>query len=175
MATTESAGRPPLARTTSTQSAKSATSVRSSHSQSSQQVSRFPQICQSYFKIVHWLYFIKLLQSKSKSSTEQYPKSQPTSPKSSKSSAEKQEHEQAETPSVSASKTAANFQKKLIIDMSIFSQILELDDDETREFSRSMVNDYYSQVDATLIKMDDALYVSVPLQGVLNLILLQQV
>lgn len=43
--------------------------------------------------------------------------------------------------------------------MSIFNQILELDDDDTREFSNSMVNDYYSQVDATLIKMDKALYV----------------
>jgi len=41
--------------------------------------------------------------------------------------------------------------------MDIFSQILELDDDDSREFSRSMVSDYYSQVDATLVKMDQAL------------------
>jgi osomolarity two-component system, phosphorelay intermediate protein YPD1 len=50
------------------------------------------------------------------------------------------------------------------VDMAIFSQILELDDDERREFSKSMVSDYYSQVDATLIKMDDALYVSILLR-----------
>ena len=42
--------------------------------------------------------------------------------------------------------------------MNIFNQILELDDDDNREFSRSMVKDYYSQVDSTLIKMDKALY-----------------
>jgi len=41
--------------------------------------------------------------------------------------------------------------------MTIFNQILELDDDETREFSRSMVDDYYSQVNDTLVKMDNAL------------------
>ena len=42
--------------------------------------------------------------------------------------------------------------------MEVFNQILELDDDDD-EFSRGMVNDYFSQAEKTFIDMDDALYV----------------
>ena len=46
------------------------------------------------------------------------------------------------------------------IDMEVFNQILELDDDDDDdEFSRGMVNDYFSQAEKTFIDMDDALYV----------------
>lgn len=132
MATTESAGRPPLARTASAQSTKSTkSSTSSSHSS----------------------------QPKPKLSTEKQPKSQPDSPKSSKSSNDKSK--ESDSPPISEPKKTAPsapvVQKKPVIDMDIFSQILELDDDDSREFSRSMVSDYYSQVDATLVKMDQAL------------------
>lgn len=44
--------------------------------------------------------------------------------------------------------------------MEVFNQILELDDDDDDdEFSRGMVNDYFSQAEKTFIDMDDALCV----------------
>lgn len=44
------------------------------------------------------------------------------------------------------------------IDASTFEQILEMDDDEEeREFSRSIVYDFFTQADATFQKMDTAL------------------
>lgn len=45
-----------------------------------------------------------------------------------------------------------------IIDMDIFSQLLEMDDDEDdREFSREIVWNYFDQAAATFVKMDKAL------------------
>ena len=45
------------------------------------------------------------------------------------------------------------------IDMEIFKQILELDeeDDETREFSREMVETYFGQADETFQGMKKAM------------------
>ncbi|KAJ6504809.1 histidine-phosphotransfer domain HPT domain-containing protein [Mycena vitilis] len=43
------------------------------------------------------------------------------------------------------------------IDMSIFSQILELDEDGTHEFSKEMVVAYFSQASTTFDDMDNAL------------------
>jgi len=43
------------------------------------------------------------------------------------------------------------------IDRSTFEQILEMDDDENeREFSRSIVYDFFDQADSTFVKMDEA-------------------
>jgi hypothetical protein len=44
------------------------------------------------------------------------------------------------------------------IDMEVFEQILELDDDDD-DFSRGMVDDYFSQAEKTFTDMDDALCV----------------
>jgi len=44
-----------------------------------------------------------------------------------------------------------------IIDMSIFEQILELDDDGTHEFSKEMVTAYFAQANSTFGDMDQAL------------------
>jgi len=45
-----------------------------------------------------------------------------------------------------------------IIDMSIFGQILEMDEDENdRSFSRDLIVDYYNQAIDTFQKMDAAL------------------
>ncbi|KIK59389.1 hypothetical protein GYMLUDRAFT_678578 [Collybiopsis luxurians FD-317 M1] len=41
--------------------------------------------------------------------------------------------------------------------MSIFNQILELDEDDTHDFSREMVEEYYSQAAQTFKDMDAAL------------------
>ncbi|KAF2433217.1 phosphotransmitter protein Ypd1 [Tothia fuscella] len=44
------------------------------------------------------------------------------------------------------------------IDRQTFEQILEMDDDEVeREFSRSIVFDFFDQADATFTKMDDCI------------------
>lgn len=41
------------------------------------------------------------------------------------------------------------------IDAATFEQILEMDDDEEeREFSRSIVYDFFSQAESTFVKMD---------------------
>ncbi|KAJ3774733.1 histidine-phosphotransfer domain HPT domain-containing protein [Lentinula raphanica] len=44
-----------------------------------------------------------------------------------------------------------------IINMSIFNQILELDEDDTHDFSREMVEEYYTQAAQTFKDMDAAL------------------
>ncbi|EPQ27866.1 uncharacterized protein PFL1_04610 [Pseudozyma flocculosa PF-1] len=44
-----------------------------------------------------------------------------------------------------------------IIDMDIFSQLLEMDDEEDREFSKSIVWNYFDQAENTFQKMDSAL------------------
>jgi osomolarity two-component system, phosphorelay intermediate protein YPD1 len=43
------------------------------------------------------------------------------------------------------------------IDVGTFEQILEMDDDEEREFSRSIVFGFFDQAEETFEKMDDAL------------------
>jgi len=44
-----------------------------------------------------------------------------------------------------------------VIDMDTFSQILEMDDDDTHEFSMSIVENYMEQAESTFTKMDTAL------------------
>ncbi|KAL1923991.1 uncharacterized protein VTP21DRAFT_7026 [Calcarisporiella thermophila] len=44
-----------------------------------------------------------------------------------------------------------------IIDHITFDQLLEMDDDEDREFSRSIVWNYFEQVESTVRNMDEAL------------------
>lgn len=46
-----------------------------------------------------------------------------------------------------------------IIDMDIFGQLLEMDDEEDREFSKEIVWNYFDQAETTFGKMDAALYV----------------
>lgn len=41
--------------------------------------------------------------------------------------------------------------------MDIFSQLLEMDDEEDREFSKSIVWNYFDQAESTFLKMDTAL------------------
>lgn len=45
--------------------------------------------------------------------------------------------------------------------MEIFNQILELDEDDTHDFSREMVEAYYTQAAQTFDDMDAALSVSI--------------
>ena len=47
----------------------------------------------------------------------------------------------------------------LIIDMDIFGQLLEMDDEDDREFSREIVWNYFDQAESTFEKMDKALCV----------------
>jgi osomolarity two-component system, phosphorelay intermediate protein YPD1 len=47
-----------------------------------------------------------------------------------------------------------------VIDTSTFDQILEMDDDDQKEFSRSIVYDFFTQAEGTFDKMDAALYVA---------------
>jgi osomolarity two-component system phosphorelay intermediate protein YPD1 len=49
------------------------------------------------------------------------------------------------------------------IDSVTFEQILEMDDDDEREFSKSIVFGFFEQAEQTFKKMDDALYVFSPL------------
>lgn len=42
------------------------------------------------------------------------------------------------------------------IDMAVFQQILELDDDDTHEYSRELVSAYFSQARSTFKEMDKA-------------------
>lgn len=44
-----------------------------------------------------------------------------------------------------------------VIDMDIFNQLLEMDDEEDREFSKSIVWNYFDQAESTFGNMDDAL------------------
>lgn len=41
--------------------------------------------------------------------------------------------------------------------MDIFNQLLEMDDEEDREFSKSIVWNYFDQAESTFGNMDDAL------------------
>lgn len=51
------------------------------------------------------------------------------------------------------------------IDVSTLEQILEMDDDEDeRDFSRSIVFGFFEQAEVTFGKMDKALYVHIPSQ-----------
>lgn len=43
--------------------------------------------------------------------------------------------------------------------MDIFGQLLEMDDEEDREFSKSIVWNYFDQAETTFGNMDDALWV----------------
>jgi osomolarity two-component system phosphorelay intermediate protein YPD1 len=43
---------------------------------------------------------------------------------------------------------------KDIIDPATFEQILEMDDEEERDFSKSIVYDFFSQAESTFEKMD---------------------
>ena len=43
------------------------------------------------------------------------------------------------------------------LDAATFEQILEMDDDEDRDFSRSIVFDFFSQAESTFDKMDSCL------------------
>lgn len=45
------------------------------------------------------------------------------------------------------------------IDMATFNQILEMDDTDEREFSSSIVFDFFEQVEKTFLSMDKALFV----------------
>lgn len=45
------------------------------------------------------------------------------------------------------------------IDQTTFEQILEMDDDDSRDFSRSIVFGYFEQAESTFAKMDQAMYV----------------
>ncbi|KAM5385732.1 hypothetical protein ACJZ2D_000931 [Fusarium nematophilum] len=42
-------------------------------------------------------------------------------------------------------------------DLSTFEQILEMDDDDDREFSRSIVYGFFEQSESTIVEMEDAL------------------
>lgn len=43
------------------------------------------------------------------------------------------------------------------IDLETFDQVLEMDDDDSREFSKSIVNDFYTQAEGAFQSMDSAL------------------
>lgn len=43
------------------------------------------------------------------------------------------------------------------LDGATFEQILEMDDDDDRDFSRSIVFDFFTQADSTFEKMDQCL------------------
>lgn len=43
-----------------------------------------------------------------------------------------------------------------IIEMDTLAQILDLDEDDTREFSKGMARAYFSQANQTFKEMDDA-------------------
>ena len=49
-----------------------------------------------------------------------------------------------------------------VVDMTTFSQILEMDDPDDHSFSSSIVFDFFDQADQTFTEMDDALYVALP-------------
>lgn len=44
-----------------------------------------------------------------------------------------------------------------VIDMEVFGQLLEIDDDDTHEFSKTLAFDYISQADTTFGEIDEAL------------------
>jgi hypothetical protein len=48
------------------------------------------------------------------------------------------------------------------IDQTVFDQILELDDEDDKSFSKGMVDAYYEQAEKTFESMDDALCALTP-------------
>ena len=57
------------------------------------------------------------------------------------------------------------------IDPMTFEQILEMDDDEDeREFSKSIVFGFFDQAEVTFAKMDDALSVTLPFCDLLSIL-----
>ncbi|KAI9348595.1 signal transduction histidine kinase [Obelidium mucronatum] len=44
-----------------------------------------------------------------------------------------------------------------IVDSSVFDQLLEMDDDENRDFSKGIAKDYMTQAETTLLELDDSL------------------
>ncbi|GAA6009370.1 hypothetical protein JCM10207_003751 [Rhodosporidiobolus poonsookiae] len=44
-----------------------------------------------------------------------------------------------------------------VVDMEVFGQLLEIDDDESHEFSKTLAFDYITQADATFIEIEEAL------------------
>ncbi|KAJ3996285.1 histidine-phosphotransfer domain HPT domain-containing protein [Lentinula boryana] len=75
----------------------------------------------------------------------------PSSVKASKAKAD------AHDPDSHADKITSSPDQDEIINMSIFNQILELDEDDTHDFSREMVEEYYTQAAQTFDDMDAAL------------------
>lgn len=54
---------------------------------------------------------------------------------------------------------------KELIDESTFEQILEMDDDDDRDFSKGIVYGFFDQAHNTFDKMETALYVSRPVNA----------
>lgn len=57
-------------------------------------------------------------------------------------------------------KSSANNSKTFpddVIDMDTFEQILEMDDEDDREFSYGIVTGYFDQFDDTYVKIEEAL------------------
>lgn len=49
--------------------------------------------------------------------------------------------------------------EKNVIDFETFTQILDLDEDDTHDFSLGMAEAYFAQASTTFVDMDNALYV----------------
>lgn len=47
-----------------------------------------------------------------------------------------------------------------VIDVEVFEQLLEMDEEDDRDFSKSLVYNYFEQAESTFEKMHNALYVS---------------
>lgn len=47
-----------------------------------------------------------------------------------------------------------------LIDRNVFDQLLEMDDDDEREFSKSIVWNFFEQAEQTFTQIEDALYAS---------------
>ncbi|KAM0790473.1 hypothetical protein ACM66B_003349 [Microbotryomycetes sp. NB124-2] len=56
-----------------------------------------------------------------------------------------------------AATAAAGESSGQIVDMDVFGQLLEIDDDESHEFSKTLAFDYISQADATFQEIEEAL------------------
>ncbi|GAA5901093.1 hypothetical protein JCM8208_007613 [Rhodotorula glutinis] len=52
-----------------------------------------------------------------------------------------------------------------VVDMDVFGQLLEIDDDEEHEFSKTLAFDYITQADATFQEIEEALCVSLSLSS----------
>ena len=60
-----------------------------------------------------------------------------------------------------------------VIDQATFDQILEMDDDDDeREFSKSIVYDFFTQAEGTFEKMDQYLYVQLRFYPMCRILLL---